>query len=75
MINNNIPDLILQETKHLPDDLLKEVLDFILFLKNKGHSSTETEALSSLQQNELSHLEDEFDNYKLLYPNEDLTLS
>jgi hypothetical protein len=69
MIYNNIPDIILQETKHLPDDLLKEVLDFILFLKNKDHNSS-TEALSSLQQDELTHLEDEFKNYKILYPNE-----
>jgi hypothetical protein len=27
MHNNNIPEIILEETKHLPDDLLKEVLD------------------------------------------------
>lgn len=27
MLNNNIPEIILEETKHLPDDLLKEVLD------------------------------------------------
>jgi len=66
---NNIPEIILQETKHLPDDLLKEVLDFILFLKTKKQYSS-TDALSSLQQDELTHLEDEFENYKLLYPNE-----
>ena len=69
MSYNNIPDIILQETKHLPDDLLKEVLDFILFLKNKNHNSS-TEVLSSLQQDELTHLENEFENYKILYPNE-----
>jgi hypothetical protein len=67
---NNIPDLILEETKNLPDDLLKEVLDFILFLKTKNRPLTETQELSSLQQNELTHLENEFENYKLLYPNE-----
>lgn len=71
MLSNNIPDLILKETKHLSDDLLKEVLDFILFLKSKNQKPlTETEELSSLQHNELSHLEDEFKNYKNLYPNE-----
>ncbi|HWZ04871.1 MAG TPA: DUF2281 domain-containing protein [Mucilaginibacter sp.] len=70
MFNGNIPDMILEETKHLPDDLLKEVLDFILFLKNKSHLSTETQELSSLQKSELTHLEDEFENYKALYPNE-----
>ena len=70
-MNNNLPDIILQESKQLPDDLLKEVLDFILFLKNKSQdSSSETRLLSSLQKSELTHLEDEFNNYKLLYPNE-----
>jgi hypothetical protein len=69
MLSNNIPDIIQQETKHLPDDLLKEVLDFILFLKSKSHDSS-TDALSSLQQSELIHLEQEFENYKTLYPNE-----
>ena len=73
MTNSKIPDIILEETKHLSDDLLKEVLDFILFLKNKSRQSQteiQSQALSSMQQNELTHLEDEFENYKLLYPNE-----
>jgi hypothetical protein len=70
MLSNNIPEIILEETKHLSDDLLKEVLDFILFLKNKNQNQTDTHVLSSLQQSELIHLEDEFENYKVLYPNE-----
>ena len=71
MADINIPDMILEETKHLSDDLLKEVLDFVLFLKSKSQKSlTETQVLSSLQQSELTHLENEFKNYKLLYPNE-----
>ena len=71
MSSNNIPEIILEETKQLPDDLLKEVLDFILFLKNKSHNlSADNQELSSLQQNELTHLEGEFENYKLIYPNE-----
>jgi len=70
MVSDNIPEIILEETKHLPDDLLKEVLDFILFLKSKSNLSIENQALSALQQSELTHLESEFENYKLLYPNE-----
>ncbi len=71
MLSNNIPEIIQKETEHLSDDLLKEVLDFILFLKSKNQKSLDkTEELSSLQQNELTHLEDEFKNYKNLYPNE-----
>jgi hypothetical protein len=70
-MNSNIPNIILEESKHLSDDLLKEVLDFILFLKKKNNPvSTESDILSSLQQTELKHLEDEFANYKALYPNE-----
>jgi len=32
---STIPDMIVAEAKNLPDDLAKEVLDFILFLKVK----------------------------------------
>jgi len=73
MLTKNIPDLILQETKQLPDDLLKEVLDFVLFLKNKSNIKNlkkGEDELNALQQNELKHLEYEFENYKDLYPNE-----
>jgi hypothetical protein len=66
-----MPDIILEEAKHLPDDLLKEVLDFILFLKSKSDNSfCENITLSAMQQDELIHLESEFENYKLIYPNE-----
>jgi|GEM_PF-5468952 len=47
-MDSNIPNIILEESKHLSDDLLKEVLDF--------------------RENELIHLEKEFEDYKLLYP-------
>ena len=73
-MNSSIPDIILQETKEFSDDLLKEVLDFVLFLKSKSQrldtEITDIEALSSFQKDELAHLEDEFKNYKALYPNE-----
>jgi hypothetical protein len=73
MIDNKIPEIILEETKNLPEDLLREVLDFILFLKNKTNissSNTPQRALYKMQQDELTHLEEEFENYKTLYPNE-----
>jgi hypothetical protein len=73
MADSKIPSIILEETKHLSDDLLKEVLDFILFLKNKSRQTqteTQSQVLSTMQQNELTHLEEEFENYKSLYPNE-----
>jgi len=70
---STIPDMIVAEAKSLPDDLAKEVLDFILFLKVKKNSSSSdlpTGALSIMQKDEWAHLEKEFENYKLLYPNE-----
>ena len=70
---STIPDMIVAEAKNLPDDLAKEVLDFILFLKVKNNSlssDSPTDALSIMQQDEWTHLEKEFENYKLLYPNE-----
>jgi len=71
MANSNIPEIILKETKHLPDDLLQEVLDFVLFLKSKKQKQpAEAQILSTLQQNELIHLEEEFEDYKNLYPHE-----
>lgn len=70
---STIPDMIVAEAKSLPDDLAKEVLDFILFLKVKKNSSSSDlpmDALSIMQEDEWVHLEKEFENYKLLYPNE-----
>lgn len=68
MSDSNI-NIILKEAKELPDDLLKEVLDFVILLKNRNENAAE-HSLYSLQQDELSHLEEEFVNYKKLYPNE-----
>ena len=70
MLNSDIPDLILQETKQLPDNLLKEVLDFVLLLKRKNKLSNTKNEISTLQLTELSHLESEFENYKELFPHE-----
>jgi len=70
---STIPDMIVAEAKNLPDDLAKEVLDFILFLKVKNNSlssDSPTDALAMMKQDEWAHLEKEFENYKLLYPNE-----
>lgn len=54
---NNIPDIILEETKQLPDDLLKELLENLqLLIKN--------EELQGI------HVECEFENYKVLFPKE-----
>jgi hypothetical protein len=47
-------------------------LDFVQFLKSKVKESSHLtdKELKLMQQEELSHLEKEFENYKLLFPNE-----
>jgi hypothetical protein len=69
---NSLPELILQETKGLPEEMAREVLDFVRFLKSKVKESSHLtdKELKLMQQEELSHLEKEFENYKLLFPNE-----
>ena len=74
---NPIEKLILKETKGLPPFALNEVLDFILFIKEKKlkknddkfKSNLESE-LSLLDHKEMVHLEEEFKHYKELYPRE-----
>jgi len=44
-----------------------------MFLKVKNNSlssDSPTDALAMMKQDEWAHLEKEFENYKLLYPNE-----
>ncbi len=73
-----IEKLILKETKGLPLYALNEVLNFIQFIKEKKLKNKREDIfkdnlhfeLSLLDKNELSHLEDEFKDYKELYPRE-----
>lgn len=64
---------IIEKSKGLSDEALEEVLDFITFLKTKGVQSENdsiNSALSNLDKSELSHVEEEFYDYKKLYPSE-----
>ena len=67
--------LILEETKNLSTETLHEILNFIKFkkLKTFGKKSFEKNIkteLSDLDEMSLIHLEEEFSNYKKLYPRE-----
>jgi hypothetical protein len=70
--------LILKETKGMPSYALDEVLDFIQFIKEKKLKKKRKDTLqnnihlelSMLNQKELFHLEEEFKDYKELYPRE-----
>ena len=61
---------ILQNTKELPKEALIEILDFILFIRNKNKNNKMKDDLSLLSKTELDHLEEEFKDYKEIYPHE-----
>ena len=70
---------ILEETEGLTSNALNEILDFILFVKNKRLKSIKKKVskdnlnleLSMMDQKELLHLEEEFKNYKEIYPRDE----
>jgi hypothetical protein len=68
-----IENQIIQNSKGLPADILQEILDFIQFLKFKKAvlpgDSVQT-GLSQLDASEITHLEEEFMDYKTIYPHE-----
>ncbi len=64
-----IKDEIIKNTKGLSQDKLLEILQFIQFVRLPKKDSI-TKELSFLDQSELNHLENEFINYKELYPHE-----
>ena len=79
MTNVDIEQMIVKETQGLSVYALQEVLDFIQFLKARTHREGTTQLpndqsihndLRALDTNSLSHLEEEFANYKELYPYE-----
>ena len=74
----NIEKLIIQESKGLPSKALSEILHFTRSLKNKrmkkkAKSTKKSEInvkqqLQKMNSFELIHLEEEFKNYKKLFP-------
>lgn len=67
-------NLIQKNIKGLPLPILKEILDFTLFLKEKkdidDYTSEIQNELKNLNNNEIEHLEEEFKDYEKLYPYE-----
>jgi len=78
MSKAELEKLISEETKELSTDILIEVLDFIQFIKAKKYKRTGSKSfenklvkeLTDLNNISLTHLEEEFANYKELYPRE-----
>ncbi len=65
---------IIKETKTLSEDSLHEILNFVLFIKSKklikNYEKGLSDDLDALNNISLTHLEEEFKNYKELYPHE-----
>ncbi len=78
MSKAELEKLIVEETKELSTDILVEVLDFIQFIKAKKNKRIRSRSfekklvkeLTGLNNISLAHLEEEFANYKELYPRE-----
>lgn len=74
-----IEQQIVEETKGLPRDALNEILDFIQFIKRKRQRKVSKKTtknnlnleLSIMNQKESLHLEEEFKNYKKIYPRDE----
>ena len=70
--------MIIEETKKLSFETLNEILDFIQFVKSKklkniaekSFGKSINNKLTELNQTSLIHLEEEFSNYKEIYPHE-----
>jgi hypothetical protein len=71
-------ELLMREIQGLPKEALAEVINFVRFLRTKLSSQKKkmksldsiTAELRMLSRNEVQHLEEEFVNYRKLYPRE-----
>jgi len=70
-----IQNCLMDESSKLPTSALEEVLNFVQFIQKKfskrGSSDSISEGLSLLDAHEKAHLEEEFKDYKELYPREE----
>lgn len=73
MSTEDLEQKITNSTKGLPEHLLQEILDFIEFviLKRTEKEQSINRVLTSLDAEELVHLEEEFHDYKEVYPRND----
>lgn len=58
--------------EQMPEPLVREILDFAEFLLNKKVNETEnlSAEMRSVSRHQAKHLEEEFLDYKTLYPKE-----
>ncbi|MCC5924432.1 MAG: hypothetical protein JJT77_11660 [Crocinitomicaceae bacterium] len=73
MNTTQLENELLRYTKGLSKDALREVIDFVQFLRQKrlkSASNSLTKDLSLMSAEQTLHLEEEFQDYKKLYPSE-----
>jgi hypothetical protein len=73
MATTQLEKELLQHTKGLPKDLLREVIDFIQFLRQKKMVEPTDDIAANRNEvsaSQTTHLEEEFKNYKKIYPHE-----
>jgi hypothetical protein len=73
MNTTQLKNELLKYTSGLSKEALREVIDFVQFLRQKRRHETSdslTENLSVMSSEQTSHLEEEFEDYKKLYPSE-----
>ena len=67
-------NVILQGIRGLPKQYVSEVADFVLFLRQKAIQNNDfydfKKELSLLNEQEISHLEEEFKDFDKLFPKE-----
>ncbi len=63
---------LLRHTKGLPKDVLQEIIDFIQFLRQKKMIDKNNIMVkrTQLSASQTAHLEEEFKDYKQIYPHE-----
>jgi hypothetical protein len=74
----NYPQIILHEIEGLPQETLREIVNFVIFVRKRTLFPEKMEdaltiellheELSTLNETEFAHLESEFENYQNHYP-------
>lgn len=73
MTTGELEEELLRYTKGLPKETLQEIIDFVQFVRQKRLRKTAdniTAELSLLNSTQITHLEEEFKDYKQRYPSE-----
>lgn len=73
MSQTNYEQIIVAGIRHLPPEKVREVADFVYFLRQREENGEEyrqliEDDLAELEAGELKHLEEEFEDYEQLHP-------